>query len=256
MIKKIIFLLCILWATPVFACHVNPKSVCEDDFENFRSWKICNTENNDYYVKWTLLNSNQDGWIFVRKHTCEPLRTVTINGENKLKAQVYYNGWRGTRYAVSEYHEDDRDCEGICFGENTCEECENPVTLDLDQFQAGTFIDNQFYSQYGLTIWGTKRSDANASKDVITFDSAYPTGGDCDLGAPSQTYGGPGCSNNTGNDSSLGNLLIISEDSTDANGDGLVDDPDDEGSGGRFYFQFNDFVSFLGATFVDIEESC
>lgn len=75
---------------------------------------------------------------------------------------------------------------------------------------------------------------------AVVFDSACPptglpedcSGKDPDLGTPNETFGGPG--RGTGgepgpfqNDEPLFNVAIVAEDLVDADGDGLVDDPDD-----------------------------
>lgn len=80
---------------------------------------------------------------------------------------------------------------------------------------------------------------------AIVFDSANPTGGDTDLQTPG--YG-------SGNDAALGNLLILAENEVDANGDGLIDDPDDSAGGGSIHFDFGCDVSISAITLVDIEE--
>jgi hypothetical protein len=49
MLKRMIMIvLMLLYAGTAFACHVNPYAVCEDDYDNFRSWKICNGESRNY----------------------------------------------------------------------------------------------------------------------------------------------------------------------------------------------------------------
>lgn len=69
---------------------------------------------------------------------------------------------------------------------------------------------------------------------ALIFDSANPTGGDFDLGTPNETFGGPGVGvggevgSPTQNDVAQGNLLVIAENFYDNDGDGLIDDPDDE----------------------------
>jgi len=122
---------------------------------------------------------------------------------------------------------------------------------DVDSFgnniEAGQVIDNE-YSNWGLNI---DVDNFVRSHDLgIAFDSENPTGGDWDL----ETGG------STGHDP-YGNILIISENNTDSNGDGLIDTPDDEASqngagySGMIDFQF-DYVGVEGTmTLLDIEES-
>jgi hypothetical protein len=127
-----------------------------------------------------------------------------------------------------------------------------PLVLDFQTdalagtITAGQVIDDEF-AAYGITISAV---NGNASRpDVaIAFDSANPTGGDPDLATP-----GPG----TGNDTALGNLLIIAEDVVDTSpADGLIDDPDDERAGGTLKFTFDVMQTASGSvTLVDVEEA-
>ncbi|MEM1044319.1 MAG: T9SS type A sorting domain-containing protein, partial [Bacteroidota bacterium] len=71
------------------------------------------------------------------------------------------------------------------------------------------------------------------------FDSANPTGGDDDLLTP-----GTG----VGNDTALGNVLIISEDADSS-------DPDDNGGGGTIIFSFEQEVTVASVGILDIDVS-
>ena len=81
---------------------------------------------------------------------------------------------------------------------------------------------------------------------VIGFNTSVPTGDDDDLITP-----GTG----TGNTTSQCTALIIAENDVDANGDGLVDDPDDESCGGQFIFDFNGQHLVESIALLDIEEA-
>ena len=67
--------------------------------------------------------------------------------------------------------------------------------------------------------------------DAMIFDSANPTGGDTDLAS-----------------SSLGNILIISEDGDSA-------DPDDNAKGGTLMFDWDGVVNLESLGLLDIEEA-
>ncbi len=90
--------------------------------------------------------------------------------------------------------------------------------------------------------------------DAIIFDSANPTGGDFDLGTPTQPTG-PGIGSDSGagigNTTAQHNVLIISED-----GDQL--DPDDNADGGTLRFSFGEehgvALDAVGLLDVDITE--
>ncbi|MEL6618389.1 MAG: tandem-95 repeat protein [Pseudomonadota bacterium] len=96
--------------------------------------------------------------------------------------------------------------------------------INFNDLAAGTVVDNEFSSQ-GVTI-----SAAGGSNKAMIFNTAHPTGGDHDLET-----------------SNLGKALIISE-------DGDSHDPDDNGSGGTFFFNFDAPSSINRLTFLDIEE--
>jgi hypothetical protein len=120
---------------------------------------------------------------------------------------------------------------------------------------AGTKINNQ-WAAAGIVI--SANNDRNNGPDqAILFNSAAPTGGDPDLGTPNQAYGGPGIGNGgSTNTVPEGMLLIIAENITDNNNDGLVDNPDDEAQGGTISFQFtNTAVRVDTMVFIDIDDN-
>lgn len=129
------------------------------------------------------------------------------------------------------------------------------ITLDFDTdangnaIQAGQVIDDEY------SPWGVHISTFNFQRSHnlgIAFDSENPTGGDGDLITGPGSYG----IGNNPNDP-LGNVLIISERSTDNNNDGLIDVPDDEGRQIAGFHRFLFDVDMVGVTmtFLDIEES-
>lgn len=91
---------------------------------------------------------------------------------------------------------------------------------------------------------------------AIAFDSSAPTGGDKDLGTPNKQYGGPGVgSGGATNDTALGMLLIIAEDLVDQDGDGYVDDPDDNAKGGVISVALETPACLETLGLLDIESS-
>ncbi|MCB0346329.1 MAG: carboxypeptidase regulatory-like domain-containing protein [Bdellovibrionales bacterium] len=120
---------------------------------------------------------------------------------------------------------------------NDCE------TIDFSGHPAGTKINNQYSASDGITV--TTVNTGGGPNQAIIFDSANPTGGDWDLATPGYGYG---------NNTALGNILIVAEDVVDNNpADGLVDDPDDEAGGGRIYFNFNEPTDVSEVTVIDME---
>jgi len=114
-----------------------------------------------------------------------------------------------------------------------------PITFEMDALgnplAAGTVVSSQWHL-FDIHI-SAVNNKAGHPDEVIIFDSNNPTGGDSDLGGP------------------WGNILIIAEDDVDSDGDGLVDDPDDEANGGKIIFYSNNSCSTLGFDLIDFEES-
>jgi len=137
--------------------------------------------------------------------------------------------------------------------------------LDFNSLSAGTVVAGPAPS--GGTVPGDSFVEITLScvnngfgpHSAIIFDSRAPTGGDPDLGTPNEDFGGPGIgsggeSGAAGeNNRAYGNLLIVAEDLCDRDGDGLVDDPDDEAGGGVLKFDFANLVCVLNVVLVDID---
>lgn len=95
---------------------------------------------------------------------------------------------------------------------------------------AGDVIDDEFFNEFGLTISTADVSSRKGGPNpAMIFDSNNPTGGDSDLATDGQN-----------------NILIISEDNDSS-------DPDDNGRGGTFVFEFDNAVDVNGLTFIDAE---
>jgi len=120
---------------------------------------------------------------------------------------------------------------------------------------AGGTVSANPYAEFVLSCI----NDGSGPNSVVVFDSQNPTGGDTDLGSPNEDFFGPGVgwggsSGSSGaNDRDWNNLLIIAEDVIDTGQDGLVDDPDDEGCGGTFIFEFGQAVAVLRVVLIDID---
>lgn len=126
------------------------------------------------------------------------------------------------------------------------------ITIDFGSDPGGSPLSPGSILTEQLAGWGVHVWADNATPghpDVATvFDSGNPTGADFDLATPGY---------HPSNKSFLGNLLILAEDAVDANGDGLIDSPDDEGNrpGGMIGFTFDTLQQSASLLFVDIEES-
>lgn len=130
--------------------------------------------------------------------------------------------------------------------------------IDFEGLATGQIVDSE-YSSIGVTIAVNNRNrgpnTSEAFDDIapgvdigVVFDTSSPTGGDWDLATPSSGGNLEGVS--------LGNILIIEENQTDGNGDGIIDGPpDDEGGrpAGTIYLLFDDPISSIGFDLIDIE---
>lgn len=123
-------------------------------------------------------------------------------------------------------------CEQLTFGHR----------LDASPMPAGA-RPAEMWASRGLRISATNNAPGHPDT-VAVFDSSSPTGQDSDLATPG--YG-------RGNDFAYGNLLIIPEDEVDGDGDGLIDDPDDEAQGGTIAFAYDSPVRVCEVVVVDVD---
>ncbi len=126
------------------------------------------------------------------------------------------------------------------------------ITIDFDtdaafnSLAAGTIVTEQ-YAAMGVHISANNLVSGHPDLAIV-FDSANPTGDDGDLATPGY---------HATNTIPYGKLLIIAENATDSNGDGLVDDPDDEGGqpAGWLNLALDFEQNQASFVFIDIEES-
>jgi len=122
------------------------------------------------------------------------------------------------------------------------------LLFDFEDLETGEIISSQYFDDYGVIIsaknfgWGPNLA--------IIFDSQNPTGSDYDLAGPSWEGGNLATGNTV-----LGKILIIAENDIDANLDGLVDNPDDEGNrpAGSILFEFESKICSVGFDLIDVE---
>ena len=146
-----------------------------------------------------------------------------------------------------------------------CETIDFDTDGDGNPILPGQVIDASTYAALGVSIQGFANFGSGfVPNELVAFDSSNPSGGDDDLGTPSEncptcdpmTMNCPGVSNNGAgltNCTPLGNILIVEENFTDTNGDGLDDDPDDHGPG-MIIFDFDCPVNISTISFVDDSE--
>jgi len=157
-----------------------------------------------------------------------------------------------------------RGFESLVFAAMLTLAAVSPTSADIQDFggyPAGTRVATD---EGGLPLWPdftiTKVVNNNGPDVAIIFDSLRPTGGDWDLGSPNVDFGGLGMGAGGGsgqpgeNSRPLGNLIIIAENVADANGNGLVDDPDDDDDGGCITIEFDPGVIPLAITLIDVDE--
>lgn len=135
--------------------------------------------------------------------------------------------------------------------------------LDFEGLPAGTIL-AEVVGRHGVGPVGVHgfNPQIGATNAAVVFDSSAPTGGDDDLGTPNEDFGGPGEGDGGGQGSPYANkraqrnLLVVADDLTDGNGDGLVDDPGDAPvAGAQLLFDFSALggVTALSVTVVDVE---
>ena len=118
------------------------------------------------------------------------------------------------------------------------------AVLDFEGFGLGRILDTEYA---GVTISGTNRG---AGPDAaITFDTANPTGGGYDLGGPFSSPENAALSGSF----DPGNVLIIQKRDTCNFATGYCRNPDDQGRGGVFNFEFDSAVRVESVDFFDIE---
>ncbi len=115
----------------------------------------------------------------------------------------------------------------------SCGDVNFDADADGHALAAGTIVDDE-YAAFGITV--TTGDPAN--HPAMVFDTANPTGGDGDLATPGF---GPG------NDTALGNVLIVSE-------DGDASDPDDDARGGTLIFLFDEEAEVASVGILDIDQ--
>jgi len=128
------------------------------------------------------------------------------------------------------------------------------VIIDFEDFgatnfQHGTVVNTQYDSAlFGNVTISAKNADNQGPNLAVVFDSTTPAGAttDDDLLAP--------FSNATLGSLSPGNILIIQENGTGC-GDGICNDPDDEGArpAGTLTFAFKQAIELISLDFFDIE---
>jgi hypothetical protein len=108
--------------------------------------------------------------------------------------------------------------------------CPGQFTIDFAGLPAGTIIDEQ-YADLGVHISGV--AYGSAPDALIVFDTNAPPTHDPDLAVD------------------IGNIAVIAKHLTDSNGDGLVDDPDENDTGGIATFLFDQDVRVGSYLFID-----
>ncbi len=213
-------------------------------------------------VVWNFGCNNQlcDDTEDAHGNALNPLSISNVGVKGSLVAPDcnvnFANGHIDGQYIVNE-HKGNGQFHDFLFTGDICPPgpCPFTTTFDVDGLPAGTILSNQLP---GVTVSAVNNSGPNLA---IVFDSANPTGGDPDLGAPNQDFGGPGVGNGGAmgaageNSMALGNLVIIAENATDSDGDGLIDNPDDEAGGGTLTFDFDTPRYIVGLDVLDIEQS-
>ncbi|MBW7905086.1 MAG: PEP-CTERM sorting domain-containing protein [Phycisphaerae bacterium] len=117
-------------------------------------------------------------------------------------------------------------------------------SFNLNGLPHGTIVTNQVP---GMTV---AANNPNRPFDLaIIFDTNKTNTADPDLEGPNWPAG------NLAPHTDVGKILIIAENKTDANGDGLIDNPDDEGNrpAGQIFLTFAQPLTSFGFDLIDVD---
>jgi len=119
--------------------------------------------------------------------------------------------------------------------------CSGPFTIDFAGLPAGTIIGEQYAAQ-GVHISGVANDNPDNPQEtfpdaLIVFDTNAAPTHDPDLAVD------------------IGNIAIFANNLTDTNGDGLVDDPDENNFGGTATFNFDQAVTIGSLLWIDKDAS-
>lgn len=146
-------------------------------------------------------------------------------------------------------------CDGTNIGDGSSESpglCLPTLEFETDTagaaLVAGQIIDTEW------AAWGVHvTTNSPVGHPAMIFNTANPTGGDFDLGAPNEAYGGPGIGIGGGpsmpgyNNAPLGKVLIVAENPNSSN-------PDDRANGGTIIFTFDYAVRIDDVKILDIDD--
>ncbi|MCB9729139.1 MAG: hypothetical protein H6746_11760 [Deltaproteobacteria bacterium] len=144
----------------------------------------------------------------------------------------------------------------------SCQVEQCPLVLDFDMDAHGDAIVagqdlSMAWIDSGIAISAYKKTNLSSPAPPVAFDSAHPTGGDTDLGTPNKALGGPGVGTGGKSTNAVARAMIaiVPENVTDKDGDGLVDSPDDNGTGGALVFEFASAVCLDAVGILDNDSS-
>ncbi len=121
-----------------------------------------------------------------------------------------------------------------------------PIEATFENLVHGEIVNGQF-ADVGMSIEAVNFQLPGAMP--IAFDTQFINTADPDLQGPPWSHG------NLAPNTILGNVIIVPENMVDANNDGIVDDPDDEGArpAGELMFSFDQVMTGFGFDVLDIE---
>ena len=127
----------------------------------------------------------------------------------------------------------------------------NAAVIDFDGLSHGEILTTQFQASHGLTFSAINNNASRPDK-VLIFDTMEENTLDPDLEYP--WVGGnldiPGAP-----DVLLNKVFCIAENDVDGDGDGLVDDPDDERAGGTLILKWDHNLVDISFAQLDMDEA-
>ncbi|MDW8263376.1 MAG: hypothetical protein RMJ35_12685 [Phycisphaerales bacterium] len=130
------------------------------------------------------------------------------------------------------------------------------VSATLQEGTHGEVITNKFLAQYGFSVSAVNFTPTHPQKAII-FNTRLRNTADPDLEGynTAEPNGKQWTRGNLKGRNDLGKILILAENDIDANNDGLIDSPDDEGNrpAGEITVTFRTPITQLAFNLIDIE---
>ena len=133
----------------------------------------------------------------------------------------------------------------------------NAAVINFNGLSHGEVLSTQFQASHGVTFSAINNHSSHPDK-LVVFDTMLENTRDPDLEYPWD--GGNLNVDNDPNDATSGDvklnkLFVIAENDVDGDGNGLIDNPDDEARGGKIIVQWDRDIIDVRFAHVDMDEN-